>query len=60
VNKLEFVVKTPLKVKTRCIMLHPTFPNVLVVEGITKVSKDSQSNELLGCHYFVRKVSKWW
>ncbi len=43
-NKLEFVVQTPLKVKTRCTMLHPSFPSVLVVEGIVGVFKDSRSS----------------
>jgi hypothetical protein len=40
-NKLEFVVHTPLKVKTKCTMLHPTLPSVPVVEGIIGVFKDS-------------------
>jgi hypothetical protein len=55
VNKLEFVAQTPLKVKTRCTSLHPTFPNVQVVEGIANVSKDSKSNVILGLPLFYIK-----
>jgi hypothetical protein len=55
VKKLEFVIHTPLKVTTRCTMLHLVFPGVLMAEGIARVSKDSRSSATHGLPLLCKK-----